>query len=68
MADYFNQKVRAVRRATGEVSTLALLDGSDTAAGYAPGPADVVASPDGGTLYISSRNGQRIVALAVPQA
>lgn len=67
VADYFNQKVRAVRRATGEVSTLAFLDGSDTAAGYA-GPADVVVSPDGGTLYVSQRNGQRIVALAVPLA
>ena len=67
VADYFNQKVRAVHRATGEVSTLAFLDGSDTAAGYA-GPADVVASPDGSTLYVSQRNGQRIAALAVPQA
>ena len=67
VADYFNQKVRAVHRATGEVSTLAFLDGSDTAAGYA-GPADVVASPDGSTLYVSQRNGQRIAALTVPQA
>lgn len=66
-ADYFNQRVRAVNRATGEVTTLAFLDGSDTAAKYA-GPADVVASPDGGTLYVSQRNGQRIAALAVPKA
>jgi len=66
VADYFNQRVRAVSLATREVTTLAFIDGSDTSAGYA-GPADVVSSPDGGTLYVSQRNGQRIAAITVPK-
>jgi len=61
VADYWNHKVRAVNRETKQVTTLASLDGI-------AGPADVVMSPDGGTLYVSARLGQRIVAVTVPPA